>query len=198
MKKPAETSVPIHDLIRHRWSPMAFSDKPIEEEKLLALFEAARWAPSSYNEQPWAFLVATKENREEFERMLGCLVEGNQAWAKHAPVLMVSLAKLHFARNNKPNRHAFHDVGLAAANLVLQAEALGLQAHQMAGIEVDKIRIEYEVPEGWEPVAGIAVGYPTEDFSHLPEKLQQRQTKARSRKPLAEFVFSARFGQQFL
>lgn len=198
MRKPAPTAVPIHELVRERWSPVAFADRTVEKEKLLALLEAARWAPSSFNEQPWAFLVATKENQTEFQRLLGCLVEGNQAWAQYAPVLMISLAKLHFAHNGKPNRHAFHDVGLAAENLALQAVALGLQAHQMAGIEVEKIREHYAVPEGWEPVAGIAIGYPAEEFSHLPETLQQRQRAARSRKPLMEFVFSSRFGERFL
>jgi nitroreductase len=197
MRKPAQTAVPIHELVRERWSPVAFADRPVEKEKLLTLLEAARWAPSSFNEQPWAFLVATKENEMEFQRLLGCLVEGNQAWAQYAPVLMISLAKLHFEHNGKPNRHALHDVGLAAENLALQAVALGLQAHQMAGIEVEKIRERYAVPEGWEPVAGIAVGYPAEEFLHLPEKLQQRQRAARTRKPLTEFVFSARFGQRF-
>src|ERR1700722_9116174 len=131
MEKPAETKYPIHDLLAHRWSPRAFADRAIEPGALGSLLEAARWAPSCFNEQPWVFLVATKEAPEEFEKMLGCLVEFNQSWVKAAQVLMISVARLHFARNNKPNRHAFHDVGLAAENLVIQATAMGLAVHQM-------------------------------------------------------------------
>ena len=137
MQKPASAAHPIHHLIRDRWSPRAFLDKAVEPERLLSLLEAARWAPSSYNEQPWIFLVATKEQPEEFEKMLGCLVEGNQGWAKAAPVLMISVAKLSFTKNNKENRCALHDVGLASAMLTLQAVELGLVTHGMAGIEIE-------------------------------------------------------------
>ncbi len=194
MERPAETNHPIHELLRRRWSPRAFADQPVEREKLLSLLEAARWAPSCYNEQPWAFLVATKDNPEEYARLLDCLVEGNQQWARLAPVLMVSLAKLNFDRNQQPNRHAFHDVGLAAENLVIQAIALGLFVHQMAGIHVDKIREAYALTEGWDPVAGIALGYAGE-LERLPEKLRQRELAPRQRKPLESFVFEGRFGQ---
>ena len=194
MESPAETKYPIHDLLRWRWSPRAFADRPVERDKLLSLLEAARWAPSSFNEQPWAFLVATKENPEEYARLLGCLVEGNQQWARLAPVLMVSLAKLAFDRNQKPNRHAFHDVGLAAENLVVQAMALGLFVHQMAGIQVEKIRQVYALPAGWDPVAGLALGYAGE-LERLPEKLRERESAPRQRKPLETFVFTGRFGQ---
>jgi len=194
VERPAETNYPIHELLRRRWSPRAFADQPVEREKLLSLLEAVRWAPSCYNEQPWAFLVATTDNPEEYARLLDCLVEGNQQWARLAPVLMVSLAKLAFDRNQQPNRHAFHDVGLAAENLVVQAMTLGLFVHQMAGIHVDKIREMYALPAGWEPVAGIALGYAGE-LERLPEKLRQRELAPRERKPLEAFVFEGRFGQ---
>src|SRR5918992_2742873 len=106
MTKLHDVAHPVHDLIRRRWSPRAFSDRPVEREKLLSVLEAARWAPSSFNAQPWSFLVATKEDPAEFERMLSCLVPGNQSWAKAGPVLMISVANTHFEHNGKPNRHA--------------------------------------------------------------------------------------------
>ena len=194
MEKVAQTEAPIHDLLRRRWSPRAFSDRPVEPEKLRSLLEAARWAPSSYNDQPWAFLVATKEDPAEYARMLGVLVEGNIAWAQRAAVLMLSVARLNFERDGKPNRHAFHDVGLAVANLLLQATAMGLVAHQMAGFHVDKARELYAIPPGWEPVAAIALGYPGEPDS-LPERIRERELAPRSRKPLEQFVFSGRWGR---
>jgi nitroreductase len=189
MEKLTRNDYPIHDLLRRRWSPRAFADRPVEVDKLRSLLEAARWAPSSYNEQPWAFIVATKHQAEDFAKVLGCLVPGNQAWAKAAPVLMLSFARLSFERNQQANRHAYHDVGLASANLTFQAMADGLVVHQMAGIEVDKIRTTFAVPQGWDPVSGIAVGYPG-DAANLPEQLRQRELTERVRKPLSSFVFS--------
>jgi len=194
MEKPAETQYPIHDLLRRRWSPRAFSDRRVDPAIMRSLLEAARWAPSSYNEQPWSFIVATKDDPVEFGRLLSCLVEGNIQWAQHAPVLMVSVARLYFEDDGKPNRHAFHDVGLAVANLIVQATALGLVVHQMAGIFPDKIRELYGIPEGYEAVAGIALGYPGDPQS-LPEELRKRELAPRERKPLTEFVFSGRWGQ---
>jgi len=194
MEKPAETHYPIHDLLRRRWSPRTFSDRRVEPDTLRSLLEAARWAPSSYNEQPWSFIVASKDDPVEFGRLLSCLVEGNIQWAQHAPVLMVSVARLTFEDDGKPNRHAFHDVGLAVANLIVQATALGLVVHQMAGIFPDKIRELYGIPEGYEAVAGIALGYPGDPQS-LPEELRKRELAPRERKPLTEFVFSGRWGR---
>ncbi|TLY33034.1 MAG: nitroreductase [Nitrospirae bacterium] len=194
MEKPAETQYPIHDLLRRRWSPRAFSDRRVDPAIMRSLLEAARWAPSSYNEQPWSFIVATKDDTAEFSRLLSCLVEGNIQWAQHAPVLMVSVARLSFEDDGKPNRHAFHDVGLAVANLIVQATALGLVVHQMAGILPDKIRELYGIPEGYEAVAGIALGYPGDPQS-LPEGLRKRELAPRERKPLTEFVFSGSWGQ---
>ena len=194
MEKSAETQYPIHDLLRRRWSPRAFSDRRVDPAIMRSLLEAARWAPSSYNEQPWSFIVATKDDPVEFGRLLSCLVEGNIQWAQHAPVLMVSVARLSFEDDGKPNRHAFHDVGLAVANLIVQATALGLVVHQMAGILPDKIRKLYGIPEGYEAVAGIALGYPGDPQS-LPEGLRKRELAPRERKPMTEFVFSGRWGQ---
>lgn len=136
----AETQYTVHELIRGRWSPRAFSNRTVERDKLLSLLEAARWAASSYNEQPWSLIVATQDQPSEYARLLSCLVEFNQSWAQSAPVLMLSVAKLHFDRNGKENRHAFHDVGAAASNLATQAIALDLFVHQMAGFDAQKAR----------------------------------------------------------
>ena len=193
LKRPAETSTAIHDLIAHRWSPRAFDSKPVEPEKLRSLFEAARWAPSSYNAQPWYFIVGTKDNPENYNRVLESLMEFNQGWAKNAPVLALSVAKLKFD-DGKPNRHAFHDVGQAAANLSLQAEALGLSVHQMAGIDPEKARKLFDIPADYEAVAGIAIGYAGEPGS-LPEGLRERELAPRQRKPLDSFVFTGQWGK---
>jgi len=194
MENREKANFPIHDLLARRWSPRAFSDRPVEPEKLRSLLEAARWAPSSYNEQPWAYLVATREDPVEHARLLSVLVEGNVAWAQRAPVLMLSIAKLNFDRSGKPNRHAFHDVGMASASLVFQATALGLVVHQMAGFSVEKARELYTIPEGWEPVAAFAVGYPGKPDS-LPERIREKELAPRTRKPLEQFIFTGRWGE---
>jgi nitroreductase len=194
MEKPADAQHPIHDLFKRRWSPRAFSDQPIEADKLHMLFEAARWAPSSNNEQPWRFIVATKDHETEWNRLLACLVEGNRKWAYRAPVLILSVASLNFEDDSKPNRHAFHDTGMAVENLVLQATALGLATHQMAGFDVEKARADLKIPSGYEPVAMIAVGYPG-DPALLSDRLRARETQPRVRKPVTEFVYAATWEQ---
>src|SRR5580700_9606525 len=188
MEKTAETQVPIHELIRRRWSPRAFLELPVEPDKLLALFEAARWAASASNEQPWAFLVATQEDAKNYEDMLGVLVDFNRSWANKAPVLILTFAHTVFEKDGRPNRHAFYDLGQAAAHLGLQATALGLTTHQMAGFNIEAAREHFAVPKGWEPVSMIALGYPGDPES-LNETLRQRETAQRKRKPLEAFVF---------
>jgi len=193
MEKPADTQYPIHDLLRQRWSPRAFDDRPIELEKLRSLFEAARWAPSLDNGQPWRFLVAKKEDKAEYDRLFNCLVEGNQKSAYRAPVLMLSVAQLQF-EDGSLNSHALHDTGMAAENLVLQGTALGLVAHQMAGFRIDQARADCQIPVGYEPVAMIAVGYPG-DPALLSDRLRAQEAQPRVRKPLTELVYSATWGQ---
>ena len=196
MEKPADNQYPIHELIKQRWSPLAFNIRPVEPEKIASLLEAARWAASCFNEQPWFFIVATQDNAQEYEKLFSCLVEANQTWAKDAPLLMLSVAKLSFTRNNKPNRHALHDLGFAVGNLTLQAQALGLFVHQMGGFDADKARTLYSIPEDYEPVAAIAIGYPG-NLSQLDEDLQQRELSPRSRKLLTEFVFRGNWNQSY-
>jgi nitroreductase len=195
LQKQAAAQYPLHELILRRWSPRAFADRSVERATLLRLLEAARWAPSCFNEQPWRYIVATKEDSAEFGRMLQCLVEGNQAWAKHAPVLMISVAKLAFTHDGKPNRHAIHDVGAASAFLTFQATALGLYVHQMGGIYVDSARETYGIPEGFEAVAGIALGS-LGDPSTLPDAMRERELAPSSRQPLETMVFSGRWGEK--
>jgi nitroreductase len=193
MQKAAVTDVPVHELIRNRWSPRAFSDKAVPAEILRSLFEAARWAPSSNNEQPWAYLVATKDDTDNFAKMLAVLVEFNANWAKNAPVLALSAAHVKTQRDGKPNRVALHDVGSATAQLTFEANSHGLQVHQMAGFDAEKARQTFAIPPDWEPMAAIAVGYPGDPES-LPDKLRERELAPRTRKPLGEFVMTGGWG----
>jgi nitroreductase len=194
MQKPADTAHPIHELLARRWSPRAFSDQRVEPAMLRTLWEAARWAPSSSNLQPWSFLVATKDDSKEFARMLACLVEPNQVWAKDAPVLMIAVAA-KLDKDNDPNGHARYDVGQAVLSLSIQAADVELFVHQMAGILQDTIRETYRIPDTHEPVTALALGYAgTPD--QLSEKLRQRELAPRVRKPIAEFVFAGQWGRK--
>lgn len=192
--KKASPDHPIHELLAARWSPYAFDDRPVSEADLRSLFEAARWAPSSYNEQPWRYIVAVRTDAEQFQRLLSCLVDANQIWAKAAPVLALGVVSLKFALNGKDNRAAVHDLGLAAGNLVLEASARGLFVHQMIGIFPDKARTVFQIPEGYEAWTALAMGY-LGDPASLPEALRQRDLTPRQRKPLHEFVFGATWGK---
>ena len=193
MSKTASPDYPVHELVTKRWSPYGFEDRSVSEDDLRSLFEAARWAPSSYNEQPWSYVVATKQNAEEFERLLSCLVEANQEWARAAPVLMIACTSLNFSRNEKPNAAAVHDLGLAAGNLSFEATARGLSVHQMIGIRPDKARELLEIPEGVQPVTALAIGYAA-DPATLPDKFKQRDLAPRQRKHLSEFIFGDKWG----
>jgi nitroreductase len=197
VEKPAQARFHIHDLLARRWSPRAFNEQPIDAGTLRTLFEAARWAPSSNNEQPWRFIVATKQHQTDWSRLLECLAEGNRRWAFRAPVLVLSVASLYFEDDGRPNRHAFHDTGLATENFVLQATAQGLVAHQMAGFDIEKARVDLRVPAGYEPVAMIAVGYPG-DPALLPERLRERELRPRDRRPMEAWTFSGQWGTDFL
>jgi len=192
--RPAPSGEPIHDIVSHRWSPRSFDNRSVEPEKLRSLFEAARWSASSYNAQPWFYIVATKDDPKTYNNILQSFVEFNQSWAKGAPVLALSVARLKFEHNGEINRHAFHDIGQASATLALQATALGLQVHQMAGILPDKAREFFKIPEGYEAVAGIALGYAGEPES-LPDHFQKLEQAPRERKAVASFVFGGEWGK---
>lgn len=194
MEKPADANHPILDVIKRRWSPRAFSNRPIEEQKLRTILESFRWSESSYNEQPWALILAKRVDEDAFAKALNCLVEANQAWAKDAPLLILTAVRENFSRNDKPNRVAEHDLGLAMSKLALQATAMGLFVHQMAGIDQDKVRETYGIPEGWHAVTGCAMGY-AGDIGQLPENLRGPEQAERTRKPLTEFVFGNGWGE---
>lgn len=191
--KYATPDHPVLDIIARRWSPYGFSERLVAQADLQSIFEAARWAASSYNEQPWSYIVATRDDPGEFERLLSCLVEGNQAWARNVPVLALGVAKRFFALNNQPNRVCHHDLGLAAGNLCAEATARGLCVHQMAGILPDRARELYQIPDGYEAFTGIAIGYPA-DPDQLDPETRQRDTTPRTRRKLREFVFSGLWG----
>lgn len=183
---------PQHDILpvfAERWSPRAFADQPVEPEKIRRMLEAARWAMSSYNEQPWRYVVASRhDDPDEYERLLHCMNEWNQEWAENAPVLMMSFYKETFSENGAPNRCAPHDVGAASAALTFQATSMDLYVHQMAGILKDVARETYDVPDDFEPMAGLAVGY-LGDPGMLGEGQRDSEEAPRSRKSLDQFVF---------
>lgn len=193
MKNHAHTDYPVHELIRERWSPRAWSEKSVSPEILRSLFEAARWAPSSSNEQPWAFVVGTKEDPATFGKILGTLVEFNQNWAKHAPVLVLAVSELAFARNKNPNRNAFYDTGAAVSQLTTEATSRGLFVHQMAGFDAHKAIETFQIPPDWEPIAVFTIGYPGDPQS-LPQPLRDRELAPRKRKSIAEFIMSGQWG----
>jgi nitroreductase len=191
--KRASTDYPVHELIAARWSPYTFQDRPVPDADLRSLFEAARWAASSFNEQPWTYIVATKEHPDQFQRLLSCLFEFNQGWAKAAPVLALGVVTLKSARDGRDNPAAFHDLGLAAGNLLVEATARGIDVHQMMGIFPDKAREIFTIPAGYEARTALAIGY-RGDPTQFPEALQQREQRPRQRKPLSQFVFSDTWG----
>lgn len=190
-EKPAQVSYPINDLMRRRWSPRAFEEgRPVEREKLLTLLEAARWAPSCFNDQPRYFLVFDGSDAEALEKARACLSSGN-AWATKAPVLMLSVARETFDQNGKPNRWAQHDTGLATENLLLEAVNLGLAAHPMAGYDADLARSEFGIPEGHTSIAMIAIGYPYGGkLEEMDEKLRARELAPRERKQIGDIAFA--------
>ena len=194
MNNPAPTEYPVHEFIRDRWSPRAFAQKAISAEDLRSLFEAARWAPSSSNEQPWAFIVATHGDQENFAKALQPLVEFNATWAKHAYVLGYAVSELAFAKNDTPNRNAQYDTGAAMSQLTTEATSRGIRVHQMAGFDPNTARDIFKIPAGWDAIAAFAMGYPGDPAS-LPEPYRQRETLPRVRKPIREFVMTGTWGQ---
>lgn len=189
--KPEEQSVQeegrgaLTEVLRQRWSPTAFGPSPVGRRELRLIFEAARWAPSSFNDQPWSFIVATRDNAASHRRMSEILMERNRTWAQLAPVLILSVARTHLARNGRPNAYALYDVGQAVADLTVQAVALGYDVHQMAGFDHARARELFAIPEGYEPVTVVALGRPVQP---------QRPSPPDARKESAAFVFDGSWG----
>lgn len=193
--KRATTAVPIHDLIARRWSGRAFDPgKSIHRAQLLALLEAARWAPSCFGDEPWHFIVWDR-SRSEFawQKAFDCLKPGNQLWAMNAPVLGLSLAATHFRDRQRPNRWAQHDTGAAAENLCLQAAAMGLMAHQMGGFDPERARTSFGIPGEYQPMAMFAVGHPGPE-QLLEGELRDRELAPRTRQDLNKNFFEDRWG----
>ena len=194
-QKLPKTAQPIHKLIKHRWSPVGFNrERDIERETLLSILEAARWAASSFNLQPWRFIVAPRQNPQEFQKAFAVLREGNQTWARHAAVLMIAVTQ-RLRETAAPNRHAFHDLGLAVSQMVLQALDHGVYAHQMAGIHPEKAREIYQIPDEFEPFTAIALGYRATNLDHLDDGQREREAAPRQRNTLNEFVFAGTWAQ---
>jgi nitroreductase len=192
LQKPAETEHGIHDLLRQRWSPLAFAETPVSPTTLRSLFEAARWSASSFNEQPWRFIVGSKDgDPETYQNIYETLVPANQAWASTAPVLILGIAKTTFSHNGSPNGSALYDLGQAVANLTFQAAEHGLLLHQMGGYDREAARRAFAIPDEYALAAVIAIGYEGDAARLLDEKLQARHTNpVRTRKPLGEILFS--------
>jgi nitroreductase len=187
--KAAAVHPKVHELIKGRWSPRAFSDKDVSADDLASILDAARWAASSYNEQPWRFIIARRQDTEAYRKLLGLLVPFNQEWAKTASVLILVVAKKTFSHNQQPNKYSLHDAGAALATLALQAKALGLHVHGMAGFDYDRARAELKLPDDYETAAFAALGYAGSP-DHLPEAMQKQELAPRTRKPLSELAFT--------
>jgi len=178
----------IHDLIDKRWSPRAFSDREIAAEKIEVLFQAASYAASCFNEQPWRFIYATKNYPERYEQLLSCLGEFNQMWVKTAPMIILTLVSRDFVKNQNPNAHARHDLGLAMGNMSVQAMSMDLYLHHMAGFSPEKAREIFDIPDDFDVVTMIAVGY-LGNPEILPEHIGEMESSERIRRPLQKIVF---------
>jgi nitroreductase len=178
----------ILEIIKERWSPYSFSSLPIEDFKLKALFEAAGHAPSCNNDQPWIFSFTTQEDKVFFSDYLGFLNDSNKVWAKNAYTLVISLARMRFSHNDKPNRFAYYDTGMAVAGLLFQAVAFDIYVHQMGGFSVEKVKDYFKLNNNIEPVAMMAVGYLGDGESITPELLKRDENR-RLRNSVNEFTF---------
>jgi len=196
-KPPIKPDYEIDATLAKRWSPRAFSEKKVDKKVVLRLLEAARWAASCFNEQPWYFIIGYKGDNT-YDNIFDCLVEGNKAWnMDNTQVLMLTVAKKTFDHNDKENRHYFHDVGLAMGNFTYQATKEGLFLHQMAGFDAAQAAESFEIPDNYEPVAAVALGYlGTPD--DLPEKYKDSELKPQSRNPVKYFAFSGTWGKSFI
>lgn len=189
-KKP---DYPINSLILKRWSPRAMSGEPVTKNDLMAIFEAARWAPSSYNNQPWKFIYAMRET-PEWNTLFNLLVEFNQSWCKNAAVLIVIISKNNFDYNNKNSRTHSFDSGAAWENIALQATHMNLVSHGMEGFDYYRAKKELGIPDDFTVEAMCAIGKQGKK-ENLPEELQAKEIQS-DRKPITEFVFHEKFGNK--
>jgi len=192
MTKPAITQFPIHEFIRDRWSPRSYKKETIVKNDLLSMFEAARWAPSSINEQPWSFIVATQEEKDIFSKIVACLTGNNPRWAVNASALVIILAKNNFDKTGTPNRHSFFDAGLAISQFIFEATSRGYHSHIMGGIDIQKTVENFSIPDSHSVIAILSVGK-IDSPDSLPEDLKARELTERTRKPLDQILFSEKF-----
>lgn len=199
MNKPAITQAPILDVIANRWSGRAYdANKSVTQEQILSMLEAARWAPSCFGDEPWRFIVCNKgKDAAAWEKALDCLVPGNQAWAKDAPVIILICADTLFNHNQKPNRWGAYDTGAAAVSLCLQATSMGLMTHQMGGFDVEKAGKSFKIPEQYQMMSMLAVGYAA-DVDSLPEELKEREVAPRKRRALSELFYDGVWNQPII
>ena len=183
-----EAPANVHELIRSRWSPRAFTSRSVSDHDLKTILDAARWASSSYNEEPWRFIVARKSDGAGYDKLFNLLVPANQAWAKDAPVLLLTVGKRTFSHNGSANHYGLHDAGQALAHIALQATALGLHTHSMGGFDHVRARQELGIPEDFEIGALVALGYFNSDAAAASTK--------RERKSLSEVVFGTTWNEQ--
>jgi nitroreductase len=195
--KRAEPAHAIQETMRARWSPYGFVDRSLPVDELRCVLEAARWSASSYNEQPWRFTVARREEGEPFERLVSCLVEANRGWAQHASALALGIVVRNFSGRDEINPAAEHDLGLATAHLMLEGSARGIATHAMIGIDAARARRVFSIPQGFDPLTAIAFGYagPPRTLRDYPDKLRERDCAPRERKALAEFVYGVEWGR---
>ena len=189
-----DTRAPLHEVLSQRRSPRAFSERAIEASKIVSLFEAARWSPSSANEQPWNFIPATPGDTRTYTTIAEALMEGNRRWATHAPLLVVGIAQTTYLKSGKPYGHAWYDLGQSIAHLTVQASSMGLSVHQMGGFDAKQLRVGLSIPDGYDVVVVLAIGY-AEHPATLPEDLRSREEAPRMRKPLEAFVFTDAWGE---
>lgn len=199
MKKPATTQAPVHDIIANRWSPRAYdASKPVSQAQIISMLEAARWAPSCFGDEPWRFIVWDKnKDAAAWEKAFDCIVQGNQGWAKDAPVIVLICAGTLFEQNQKPNRWGAYDTGAAAVSLSLQATSMGLVTHQMGGFDGEKTRAAFNIPEQFEMMSMMAVGY-IADVDALPEEAKERTLAPRKRKPLGKLFYEGVWNQSII
>jgi nitroreductase len=199
MKKPVTTQAPVHDIIANRWSPRAYdASKPVSQAQIISMLEAARWAPSCFGDEPWRFIVWDKnKDVAAWEKAFDCIVQGNQGWAKDAPVFVLICAGTLFEQNQKPNRWGAYDTGAAAVSLSLQATSMGLVTHQMGGFDGEKTRAAFNIPEQFEMMSMMAVGY-IADVDALPEEAKERTLAPRKRKPLGELFYEGVWNQSII
>ena len=187
MSRQASPDFPIHELLAARHSPYAFDPaREVSAEDVTALFEAARWTMSSYNAQPWRYIIGVKGG-EVWQQVYDCLLEGNQPWAANAPVLALGLTRTTFEHNGKPNSAAEHDLGAASALLTVEATARDLCVHQMIGIDVDKVLATFTLEEDIRPLTALAIGYLGDD-QHIPPAYAERTKGPRVRTALEDIV----------